>query len=200
MVHSATTSPLADATESADSVRARILTAAGLLFDEFGVNAVSVEQLVSQSGVSFAELHRHYSCKRELINAYALYRARQRRAEIDMLRAAHPGDPRAVLMAIAQFVDDSGSDGNRREGMFVHFAAEAAELEHPLRTTVIELRKWYIGFITEQVSALGHHHPEPLAAALLMVLTGAITAHTLEGVSTPNLAVKAFTALLDSDL
>jgi AcrR family transcriptional regulator len=202
MSDSATMLKLVDASTSdsggSDSARERILTAVGLLFNEIGVNAVSVEQLVSQAGTSRRELYRHFSTKRELLAAYVANRSEVRYAQLDALRAAYPGDPRAVLMAFAHYVDEC--DQENQPGSFVHLAAEISEPGNPIREAIIELRKTSVAFMAEQLRELGHRDPETLAHALLMVLTGAVTAATLEAVAGRSTAERAFASLIDHGL
>jgi AcrR family transcriptional regulator len=184
--------------DSCDSIRERILTAAGLLFNEVGVNAVSVEQLVSQAGTSRRELNRHFSTKRELFTAYVISHTEARYAQLDALREAFPGDPRAVLMATAHNVDEC--DEADRPGSFLHLATEISEQGNPIREAIIELRKNYVTFMAEQLRELGHQDPETLAHALLMILTGALTAGTLEDSADKSTAERAFASLIDHSL
>jgi AcrR family transcriptional regulator len=181
-----------------DATRERILTAAGLLFNEIGVNAVSVEQLVSQAGTSRQELYSHFTTKRELLTAYVISRSEARYAQLDALRNAYHGDPRAVLMAFANYVDEC--DEHNRPGSFVHLAADISEQGHRIREVIIELRRKYLAFMVENLRELGHQDPETLAQALLMILTGAVTATTLDSVPGRATVQRAFSSLIENGL
>jgi AcrR family transcriptional regulator len=187
-----------DDSVGSQSCRERILTAAGVLFNEIGVNAVSVEQLVSQAGTSRRELNRHFNTKSELVTAYVTSHSEARCAQLDVLREAHPGDPRAVLMAFAHFVGEC--DQENQPGSFLHLAAEISERDNGIREAIIELRTTYVAFMAEQLRQLGHDDAEVLADALLMLLTGAVTGATLEAPAAQRTAERAFASLIDHGL
>jgi AcrR family transcriptional regulator len=188
----------ADDSDRPEVSRERILKAAGLLFNEIGVNAVSVEQLVSQAGTSRRQLYRHFTTKRELLTAYVTGSSAEHYAHITALSEAYPGDPRAVLMAFARYVGEC--DQQNQQGSFVHLAAEMSGPDNPIRDAIIELRRTYVAFMAEHLRELGHPDPESLAHALLMVLTGAVTTANLETVAVTNTAERAFASLVDHGL
>lgn len=180
-----------DATE-----REMILAAAERIFAELGVIGSTLDHIASDAGLSRNTVLKHFANKRELVVVYVQRWADQRRAEAESVRAAHPGDPRAVLMDCAALLDQPYGTVPGRS--WVHFAAEMVGA-HPVRAKVVELRHWYVEFLADELRRLGHRNPEGTAAALLMFHTGAMTAGALEGVTESSLreARRLYALLID---
>ena len=170
--------PNASDSSGLDDDRERILTAAGHLFDELGVADTSLERIASQAGLPRSAVLRQFASKLDLITLYVGRWAAERRAAAEAERAKYDGDPRGVLLACANIIDDPNGTTTGRS--WVHFAAELPD-GHPVRQIVIELRRWYLDFLARELGQLGHQEPMGTAATLLMFHTGAMTAASLEG-------------------
>jgi AcrR family transcriptional regulator len=197
-------------TRGAIATRRRILDAAGRVFDDVGVTGLTIEQVASEAGVSRGVLLRHFANRRALVTSYVGEILDERRAGLQRLRQTHADDPRAMLVAFARQIHGCGPGHPGRRRSPVHLAAELADPGHPLCADVIDLRRTYVAFLAEQLRRLGHTGPDATARAMLMVLTGAVTASALEGrddspgsdsagSASPEsaIALRVYTALID---
>jgi AcrR family transcriptional regulator len=163
------------------AARQRLLDTADRLFYAHGVQAVGVDRLLAEAGVTRVTFYRHFPTKEDLVEAYLRERmARGRRRVTDILERS-PDDPRAALDEIARtFVDDSTIPG-LRGCEFVNAASEYSADSDPARVLAVEQRRWIRDVTADLLGRLGHAHPHELAEVLLMLRTGAVIAAGLDG-------------------
>ncbi|AGB21635.1 transcriptional regulator [Mycobacterium sp. JS623] len=145
--------------------RARIMTAASVLFYFEGINATGVERIASRASVSKRTLYRHFPSKTALVEEY-LQRLRQEAAESKRMAT-----PRARLLALFELSD--GDNGRMRGCPFHNAAVEAAgampEIEH-----IVHLHKRdYIDGLTELARQAGAADPEMLGNQMALLYEGA---------------------------
>jgi AcrR family transcriptional regulator len=162
------------------AARTRILEAADRLFYAEGLRAVGVERIVAEASVTRVTFYRHFASKGELIQAYLSARANRARDRIAAAAEADPGNPQAVLDAMAQTLTEDGAILGFRGCEFVNAAAEYPDVAHPARSVATGQRAWLVDVAAEALAALGHPHPRRFAEALLMLRTGAAVAADLD--------------------
>lgn len=160
----------------ASPVGTRILAAAAHLFYAEGIRAVSADRVIAAAGVSKVTFYRHFGTKDDLVVAYLTAVAASERAAVDQARAAHPGDPIAVLREYADALGDQSCRPGFRGCPFINAAAEYADPEHPVRAVVAEHRRWLTAAAAELVAAAGSPDPGPAALELVLLRDGAMVA------------------------
>lgn len=164
------------------AVRRRILDAARLRFYADGIRAVSADRLIDDAAVSKMTFYRHFRSKDDLVVAYLQEIVVEEQAAMAAARAAHPGDPAAVLRAYAEAVGALTCATGFRGCAFLNAAAEYADPEHPVRQVVTLHRTWLRAELADLVTALGvpAERAGQVADQLQAVRDGAMVAGTLD--------------------
>ena len=165
----------------ASPVAARILDAAGALFYADGVRAVSADRVIAAAAVSKVTFYRHFPSKDALVVAWLAGIAAAERQVLDALRAAHPGDPAAVLAAYADALGSESCRPGFRGCPFINAAAEYADADHPVRALVAEHRRWMVDTAAEVLAELGLDDPVGAAEELVVLRDGAMVAGYVGG-------------------
>jgi AcrR family transcriptional regulator len=174
--------PEAVATSAA---RARILDAASETFYRRGISAVGVDAIVAEAGVAKATLYRHFPSKDDLVVAF-LRRRDERwrdwlRDEVERLSPDPSGRPLAVFDALgAWFASD-----DFRGCAFINATAEIADPAHPARAAVREHKRLCREYLEELLAGGGRRDPEGEAAALFLLMEGAMVSALIDGDPTP---------------
>ena len=163
---------------SADTLpaRERILAAAAHRYYAEGIRAASADRLLAEARVSKVTLYRHFPTKDALVIAYLERTAAAERQALTSARAAHPGDPAAVLRWYAESVGQLACGPGFRGCPFINAAAELADPGHPGRRVVAEHRTWLAGQAAELLTEVGVDDAEAKAQQLLMLRDGAMVA------------------------
>ncbi|MDT9594266.1 TetR/AcrR family transcriptional regulator [Nocardioides zeae] len=164
-------------------VRSRILTAARRRFYVDGIRAVSADRLIADAEVSKMTFYRHFRSKDDLVVAYLGEFVTEERAAMAESRAAHAGDPAAVLRAYAERIGTLSCVEGFRGCAFLNAAAEYADPTHPVRGVVQTHRAWLRGELADLLIELGVSagRAERAADELQMLRDGAMVAGTLDG-------------------
>lgn len=114
------------------TARERILSAAYTLFSKRGVRDVSVDEIVSVSGVALATFYRHFPSKNELAVEFLNMRARvwSTDAIVSEAKRRH-SDPRERLLAIFEIFDEWFERDDFEGDSFVNVLIEMGQ-DHPL--------------------------------------------------------------------
>ena len=167
--------------------RERILAAASRRFYADGIRAASADRLLAEAGVSKVTFYRHFPTKDDLIVAYLDRVASLQRDAIEAQRAAHPGDPVAVLRWYADALGQLSCGPGFRGCAFINAAAELADPAHPGRLLVSQHRAWLTAQAAELLAEFGADAPEAKAEQLMMLRDGAMMAgyvgHAPESIS-----------------
>ena len=109
-------------------MKARILETADRLFYLQGIRAVGVDEIVSESGVTKPSLYRSFPSKDELAASYLRDYEQEFWNRFDASIKAHPGDPRAQLMA---FFERLSSRAARKSYRGCGLTNAAVEFQRP---------------------------------------------------------------------
>jgi AcrR family transcriptional regulator len=156
------------------AARSRILLTADRPFYADGIRAVGVDRVVAESQVTRVTFYRHFPSKDDLIVAYLAARSWRERQRLETIRAAHPGDPRAVLGAVVAVVVEESRSPGFRGSPYVNAAAEYSDLEHPVRRIVAEHRAWFHGAMAALLEEIGHPRVDAASDQLVMLYDGAM--------------------------
>ena len=190
---SSETTPL----RAADKIRQ---TARELFYRE-GIRAVGVDEIVARAGVTKPSLYRTYRSKDELTVAVLLESTETFWGYFDEAILAHPGDPRAQLLAFFAALAERTVQNDYRGCPLSNAAVEYPEHGHLARVTAQEhkadLRERLRGMATEMGASDAHG----LADALLLLLEGAFLTSQLFDEDRPTAEVaRAAAKLIDAYL
>lgn len=163
----------------------RILAAARDLFYRSGIRAVGVEEIVTHAGATKPSLYRSFGSKDDLTARYleqydsrfwALFRAAEE---------AHPGDPRAQVLAfLAGIAERTATPGYRGCGL-TNALVEYPEAGHPARAIPIRNKQELRRRLREKAREMGAPDPEALGDGLHLLIEGSYVSVHLFGTEGP---------------
>jgi AcrR family transcriptional regulator len=161
------------------SARQRLLTAAGELFYENGINTVGIDRIIEHAGVAKASLYDCFGSKEELVRAYLQERGESRRARINA-RLAQLADPIDQILAIFDLLGELASQPGYRGCAFARASAEASASDK-VKSAVSESRAFILEKFTELARSAGASDPVVLAKQLVLLYDGAATSAYVDG-------------------
>jgi AcrR family transcriptional regulator len=163
----------------------RIRETARELFYRQGIRAVGVEQIVTEAGVTKPSLYRAFASKDELAAAYLRDYGRSFFERFHAAIAAHPGDPRAQVLAwIEGLAERAARPGYRGCGL-TNAAVEYPDPSHPAHVAAAEHKRQFRDVLAEMARAMGARDPEALGDGLMLLMEGAYATAQLFGPSGP---------------
>lgn len=157
-------------------VRERILETASELFYRDGIRAVSADKIIAAADVSKVTFYRHFRTKDNLVVAYLEASAARERHLITEARATNVGRPEDTLSFLATLAGELACRPGFRGCAFVNAGAEYPDADHPVRTTIVTHRNWYLAMFAELADELGADDPAVVADELMMLRDGAMVA------------------------
>ncbi len=180
--------------------RERLLAAAGELFYTRGINATGIDAIVERAGVALATLYKQFGGKDRLVAAYLEDRDRRWRADWeDAIAAATTPEQRVV--AIFDALRRWWSAAGRYRGCAqVDAAVEITDAEHPASAVITGHKAHLHQRLTELAREAGATDPERIAADIVVIYEGTITALLLQLAPEPLQRARRLTAgLLPTD-
>ncbi|MDR6980863.1 AcrR family transcriptional regulator [Streptomyces sp. 3330] len=175
--------------------RERLLETASRLFYAEGIQAVGVDRLIAEGGVTKATFYRHFPSKDDLVLAYLRGRDGAIRAQF-AAGTAIAGSPEQMLdLLIAGISDDACGEGFRG-CPFINAAAEYPDPDHNVRRAIGEHRTWFRQALTSLAAACGHPDPRGAAATLVLLRDGAMVGGYLDGPGVSDALARAARAVL----
>jgi AcrR family transcriptional regulator len=194
--HRRTVSP-----ERPSAARDRILETADNLFYAHGLQAVGVDRIITEAGVTRVTFYRHFASKDELVSAYLSQRGGRLRTRVAEASEVYALDPRGLLTFLAVSLVRDSESSVFRGCEFVNAAAEITSDNHPVQRQGIDQRKWLVDVAAEALGALGHPDPHRLARKLMMLRTGASMVLGLDPYEdTRELFLETWQAMIDAEL
>ncbi|MFI0465450.1 TetR/AcrR family transcriptional regulator [Saccharopolyspora sp. 5N102] len=159
----------------------RILDVAAELFYSRGINAVGVDTIAAESGVTKRTLYDRFGSKDGLLVTYLKTRDRRWR-ELVEARLDAEADP--VRRALVPFdVLPEWLPQSSRGCSFVNAFAELPEPDHPGRQLIVAEKQWLRDLFRDLLAEAGAKNPEDLAVQLLSLHEGAIVSYSIAGES-----------------
>lgn len=179
----------------------RIREIASQLFYRQGIRAIGVEEIVSRAGVTKPSLYRSFPSKDELAAAYLRDYDEAFWARFDASVAAHPGDPRAQLLAYFEALGKRANQDDYRGCGLTNAAVEYPEPAHPARLVAVANKRALRRRLGALCRAMGAPDPRRLADGLLLLAEGAYASGQLFGRGGPAAALRANAeTLIDASL
>ncbi|MGA0606197.1 TetR/AcrR family transcriptional regulator [Phenylobacterium sp. VNQ135] len=186
--------------DTASRAADRIFDTARELFYREGTRAVGVDEIVSRAGATKPTLYRRFESKDQLIAAYLRDQGDHFWSYFDAAARAHPGDPRAQVLAYLDALACRADIAGYRGCGLTNAAVEYPDPEHPGRQVAVEHKQELRERLRAMTREIGGRKPDELADALLLLIEGVFVSSQLFGPGGPATAVRAAAeALFDAD-
>ena len=158
--------------------RDRLLRTASAIFYAKGINAVGVEEIVSQARITRATFYRHFPSKDDLIVAYLRATDEHIRAQVGAItERGHAAED--TIRAIAGWVVDQIKRSDFRGCAFLNAAAEYPDADSRVQHAVLEHRAWFHHVMQNELERLRQEPSEAGAQFFVMIRDGAMAAGCL---------------------
>jgi AcrR family transcriptional regulator len=171
-------------------IRRQILDAAGAAFYENGFQAIGVDALAEQAGVSKMTLYRHFPSKDDLMVAVLNEFDQGTQGFYEQIMAKAK-TPRTKLLAIFTWIAERASESDCRGCAFQNGAAEFPNVDHVVHRAAFANKLATHGAYHQQAKAMGAKDPKLLADQLLLLTDGAWAAARMWGADSPARSVVA---------
>ncbi|MEW5683723.1 MAG: TetR/AcrR family transcriptional regulator [Pseudomonadota bacterium] len=177
----------------------RILSTAGELFYREGTRAIGVDEIVTRAGATKPSLYRAFESKDHLIAAYLAGEGEGFWRYFNAAVEAHPGDPRAQLLAFFDALGQRTQRPGYRGCALTNAAVEYPAAGHPGRIVSVEHKQGLRDRLREMTKAMDARKPKKLADALLLLIEGVYVTSQLFDADGPAMAARgAAEALIDA--
>jgi len=174
----------------------RILDVARDLFYRQGIRAIGVDEIVRTAGVAKPSLYRAFSSKDELAASYLRQYDREFWERFDEAVAAHPGDPRAQILAFLTRVGQRTQTPAYRGCGMTNAAVEYPQADHPARRVSEDNKRELRRRLREMARGMSAADADTLGDGLLLLIEGAYISGQLFGAGGPAQSVARNAELL----
>jgi AcrR family transcriptional regulator len=177
----------------------RILGVAGELFYREGSRGVGVDEIVAKAGATKPTLYRAFGSKDQLIAAYLEDQAARLWSFFDAAVDAHPGDPRAQILAYFDALEVRAQRKGYRGCGLSNAAMEYPDPAHAGRLVAVTHKAQMRKRLRDLTRAMDARKPKKLADSLLLLIEGVFVTSQLFGEDGPVVAARgAAEALIDA--
>ncbi|AXK37247.1 TetR/AcrR family transcriptional regulator [Streptomyces armeniacus] len=173
----------------------KILDAASGLFYGRGINAVGVDLIAREAGVTKKTLYDRFGSKETLVAAYLRERDQRWRDWLTGRVEAAGDTPYARVLAAFDALAEWMRRENPRGCGFVNAAAELPDASHPGRAVIEGQKHWMRGYLRELCAGTGAADPAELADELLLLYEGATVLGGLEITPAPAATARSLAVL-----
>jgi AcrR family transcriptional regulator len=165
--------------------RERILKVATELFNQHGVRAVGLQQVIDETGLGKSLLYREFPSKDDLVVAWL----HQMRAvwweSTGKVIARYPGDPARQLLGIVEMVRDDVSAKGYFGCVYHNTSAEFRDPQHPGHQESVQHAREIRKQLRDLAKAASVDNPNELADQLLLIVDGIYASGSVLGPSGP---------------
>lgn len=158
--------------------RERLLRTASAIFYAKGINAVGVEEIVSEARVTRATFYRHFPSKDDLIVAYLKAADEHIRAQVHAITERRQPAADTIYAIAGSIVDQIKSPGFRGCA-FLNAAAEYPDANSRVQHVVLGHRAWFQGVMQVELERLRQEPSEAGAQFFVLIRDGAMAAGCL---------------------
>jgi AcrR family transcriptional regulator len=159
----------------AESTRERLINAAHALFYEHGFQAVGLDRIIAEVGVTKTTFYNHFESKDDLIvQVLNEHDARENRHLVDGIEQRAPGDPRGQILAVFDILGEWFEEMDFRGCMFINAAAAFPAQNDPIHRIAATHNAHLHEVILRLAEQAGAENPKELADKVMCVLAGAI--------------------------
>ncbi len=174
----------------------KILAVARDLFYHQGIRAIGVDEIVRTAGVAKPSLYRAFSSKDDLAASYLRRYDREFWERFDEAVAAHPGDPRAQILAFLTRIGKRTQTPSYRGCGMTNAAVEYPEPDHPARKVSEDNKRELRRRLRAMAGEMGAADADTLGDGLLLLIEGAYISGQLFGNGGPAQSVARNAELL----
>lgn len=174
----------------------KILDVARDLFYRQGIRAIGVDEIVRTAGVAKPSLYRAFSSKDDLAASYLRRYDREFWERFDEAVAAHPGDPRAQILAFLTRVGKRTQTPSYRGCGMTNAAVEYPEPGHPARKVSEDNKRELRRRLRAMAVGMRAADADTLGDGLLLLIEGAYISGQLFGSGGPAQSVARNAELL----
>ncbi|MFZ3323312.1 MAG: TetR/AcrR family transcriptional regulator [Usitatibacter sp.] len=179
------------------SARERLLSAAGQLFYEEGINTVGIDRIIERAGVAKASLYGVFGSKEELIRSYLESRQEARQARMTG-KLARYRTPREKILGLFDVMAELFAERGFRGCAFMRANAEVHGSQG-VKAVLDASRAWTLELFTQLAKDAGAANPKKLARQLVLLYDGAtVSAQMDRDPGAANAARAVAAALLDA--
>lgn len=153
------------------SIRDRLVTAAGELFYAGGITATGVDTVVKAAGVTKPTLYAHFPSKAALVTAALERRYQERVAQLEERVQAVP-EPEQRPVEVFRWLGDFYARPGSRGCGFLNAAAELTDPEDVARAVIEQEKRWLVELLRRLCAEAGVPEPDRLARQLLLLVDG----------------------------
>lgn len=157
------------------SKRDELVQSALKIFYEGGFNAIGMDRIAAETGVSKTSIYKHFRTKDDLILATLRLRDEQFRnwlvRRVEALASEPPQRLLAVFDALKEWLTEPGFKGC----MFVKASAEFQDRANPIHAAAAEHKRLLQLYLEKLAERAGARKPAELAVHLQLVSEGAIS-------------------------
>jgi len=160
--------------DEAKGTREKLIDSAINLFYQHGVHAVALEQILKEVGVTKTTFYKYFESKDDLV-----YAALQRRDAWEMewfhnaIRAAEQDDPRCMLLAVFDVLNEWFTDPKFGGMQFINATAEFPNVSDPIYVVARQHKLAIRTLLRKTAERLRARDPEQLSGELMLLLEGA---------------------------
>ncbi|MBO9708027.1 MAG: TetR/AcrR family transcriptional regulator [Caulobacter sp.] len=179
----------------------KLIAAARELFYRRGFQAVSVDEIAAEAGVTKMTLYRHFASKDALAAACLKEIAVEDLARFDAIAERLPSDPVGQLRAIVQEAAERIGASDYRGWSMTNVAVELTEACHPARQVAETYKTRTREHLLALAAQAGADRPRALADGLLLLIEGAaVSRQTFAAAGPSECLVDAFESLLGAQV
>ncbi|MBB2166773.1 TetR/AcrR family transcriptional regulator [Gluconacetobacter aggeris] len=151
----------------------RLRQSARDLFYRQGIRAVGVEEIVRNAGVTKPSLYRAFASKDGLATAFLADYQQCFWDRIALVRAEHPDDARAQLLAYFDGLAERSAAADYRGCALTNAILEYPDRAHPVRQEAARLKHQVRDWLVDRARQMRATNPERLADGLILLMEGA---------------------------
>lgn len=184
-------------TESTSAKRTHLMAVAQRTFYRDGFRVVGIDTLLAEAGVAKMTLYNHFASKEELIVAVIEQHDAGVRASLGAAIEAAGRSPARRLTAVFDWLKAWFGRDDFKGCFFLRALSEYPDPAHPIHRAAWRHKVAVNDVLVELVTAAGAGQPTELAAALSLLINGAIlSAHATGSPAAADTARSAATTLL----
>lgn len=166
----------------AQTTRDRLIGVGTDLFYQHGFQAVGLDRILGEVGITKTAFYKHFESKDDLIVAVLEARDRKDMAEWTAYFHEHGGDdPTRRLLAVFDLLDDWFGQPDFRGCMFINAATEFPSPNDPIHRAAAAHGALLQAQLLRFAEAAGARDAEGLARQFMLLITGAISARHANG-------------------
>lgn len=166
----------------AQNTRERLVTVGADRFYQRGFQAVGLDEILDEVGITKTAFYKHFESKDDLIVAVLEHRDQQDMTEwAAFFRDRGGDDPRQQLLAVFDLLYEWFSQPGFRGCLFMNASTEFPDRNHPIHQTAKQHGDKLQAELTRLAAAAGAADADGLSRQVMLLVTGAIAARHAGG-------------------